>query len=276
MRIRDALQVATEQLETHSVARPRLAAEALLAHLLARDRAYLYAHDERELTSEEEAALDRAVTARAQGVPLQYITGYQEFYGRSFTVGPQVLIPRPETEIIVDQVLRLGGNRRPRIIDIGTGSACIAITLRLEIPGSSVVATDIALDALKLARHNATLLGATVWLACTDVMDAIQSQFDFVVANPPYVAPDEHPRLERGVRDFEPRAALVASGERTSMYARIITSAANSLKTGGYLLMEIGRGMEAEILPLLGSPWTLNPTVQDLQGIPRTVIARKR
>ncbi len=282
MTIRGALRGAAERLERHRVSNARLNAEVLLAHLLSVSREYLHAHDDRILLDAESDALENAIDERISGVPLQYIVGLQEFYGRYFHVSPAVLIPRPETEHIIEAVLEIhatwGQTPRCRILDVGTGSGCIGVTLALEIADSEVVAGDISEDAVRLAHKNAASLKARVGFVCMDVMDAVSGPFDFIVSNPPYVAPDDLSRLQREVRDHEPPVALFAPGapgdDGLGIYRRLILGASECLRPGGPLVMEIGLGMEERVLNLFGDEWDRLPTKADLQGIPRTIVAK--
>lgn len=280
MTIRDALRSAAERLELHHVSNARLTAELLLAHTLSVEREYLYSHDDRVLTGTELQALEDSIYDRTNGVPLQYIVGRQEFYGRYFRVTPAVLIPRPETEYIIEAVLGLGPRGRPprplSILDVGTGSGCIAVTLALEFPGANVFATDISFEALLVARENAIHLGAQVRFACMDVLDAVSGKFDFIVSNPPYVRRDEITRLQREVREHEPHVALFSPEDELAVYGRLIRGGEEMLKPGGHLIMEVGIGMDERVLPLFGPQWEKLPTKTDLQGIPRTVISRLR
>lgn len=276
MTIRDALRSAAERLERHYVSNARLTAELLLGHALTVTREYLYAHDDRVLEESEAQKLEDLIYDRIGGVPLQYIVGRQEFYGRYFQVNPAVLIPRPETEYIVEAVLEAGPRKDGcSILDIGTGSGCIAVTLALEISNSHVFAADISEAALRIARQNAAQLGAGVAFACIDAMDAIRSRFDFIVSNPPYVRRDQMTSLQREVRDHEPHVALFSPEDELSIYRKLIEGSGQMLTDGGYLIMEVGIGMDESVLALFGPDWQKLPTKSDLQGIPRTVIARK-
>jgi release factor glutamine methyltransferase len=271
--VREALRTAAERLERNRVSNVRLTAEVLLAHVLAVSREYLHAHDDRVLTEQESEALENAIYDRVSGVPLQYIVGKQEFYGRYFHVNPAVLIPRPETEFIIESVLALrSASQAPcRILDVGTGSGCIGVTLALEVPGSEVFASDISEQAVRVARENASRLDARVTFLCMDLLDAVRGPFDFIVSNPPYVSPGELSHLQREVRDHEPHIALFGGLE---VYKRLVDGASRILRDSGYLIMEIGFAMEEPILSLFGKEWDSLPTKTDLQGIPRTVIAQ--
>jgi release factor glutamine methyltransferase len=274
--IRDALRSAAERLDRHHVSNARLTAELLLGHVLSVSREYLYAHDDRVLEEPESQKLEELIYDRIGGVPLQYIVGRQEFYGRYFQVNPAVLIPRPETEYIVEAVLEVAPRKEGcTILDVGTGSGCIAVTLALEVPHSRVCAADISEAALQVARQNASQLGAGVSFACMDVMDAILGRFDFIVSNPPYVRRDQMTHLQREVRDHEPQVALFSPADELSIYQKLIDGSEQMLNAGGYLMMEVGIGMDEKVLALFGRQWEKLPTKTDLQGIPRTIIARK-
>jgi release factor glutamine methyltransferase len=275
MVIREALRKAAERLESHRVSSPRLNAEVILAYCLAVDKTYLYTHDDRTVGDAEFQKIEDALYERISGVPVQYIVGRQEFYGRYFTVNPDVLIPRPETEYIVEAVLDLHPTSGSTIIDVGTGSGCIGLTLALELPEAHVTITDISSRALLTARANAVQLGASAEIVCMDLLDAAGGPFDIVVSNPPYVSREEASRLQIEVREHEPHVALFGDEDGLAAYRNLIPSAERVLKPGGYLIMEIGAGMERRVLELFGTQWEIFPTRKDLQGIPRTVSARK-
>lgn len=279
MTVGEAIRSAAQRLELHRVSNARLTAEVLLAHVLSVEREYLYTHDDRLLTDAEYQGLDDGLYDRIRGVPLQYIIGHQEFYGRYFHVTPDVLIPRPETEYIVEAVLEVCGTRGqtgrpPRIFDVGTGSGCIAVTLAREIPDSEIFAADISEPALKVARTNALALGASVGFVCMDVLDAVSGTFDFIVSNPPYVRTSELNWLQREVREHEPHVALFSPDDELMIYRRLVSGAEKYLRPGGYLMLEIGIAMEERVLDLFDRRWQKFPTKTDMQGIPRTVIAK--
>jgi release factor glutamine methyltransferase len=273
--ILDALRSAAERLELHHVSNARLTAELLLAHLLSVEREYLYAHDDRVLNDNQSQKLEDLLYDRINGVPLQYIVGRQEFYGRYFRVNPAVLIPRPETEHVVEAVLESRPGPGTRILDVGTGSGCIAVTLALEIPGARVFASDISEAALQVAHENAAALNACVGFVCMDFLDAITGCFEFIVSNPPYVRPGDIHRLQREVREHEPHVALFSPADELEVYRRLMAGAERLLIEGGHLLMEVGIGMDEHVLELFGTGWEKLPTKADLQGIPRTVIIRR-
>jgi release factor glutamine methyltransferase len=256
-------------------------AELLLLHITGISRAELLTHPQRELSESQMSAYRAAIARRARNEPVQYITGTQEFYGRSFTVTPAVLIPRPETEHLVETVLALHPAPKwilpLRILDIGTGSGILAITLALELPNATVTATDISAEALAVARQNARSLGAKDHLrfVASDLFAALANErFDCIVANPPYVATDEV--LEPQVRDYEPVTALYAGEDGLAVYRRLIPEATKHLRRGGHLLVEIGHGQRDAVGNLLraGSFEGIR-FIDDLQGIPRVAIAKR-
>ena len=277
MTIREALRSAAERLDLHYVSNSRLTAELLLAHTLSVEREYLYSHDDRTLTEEELQSLDDRLYDRISGVPLQYIVGRQEFYGRNFQVNPSVLIPRPETEYIIEAVLEGDRPTRPvNILDVGTGSGCLAVTLALELADSKVFAADISFEALLVAKENAANLNAPVQFVCMDVVDGIATKFDFIVSNPPYVRRGEMTHLQREVREHEPHVALFSPEDELAIYRKLVRGGEAMLQHGGYLIMEVGIRMDEGVLGLFGAEWETLPIKTDLQKIPRTVIARLR
>jgi release factor glutamine methyltransferase len=273
--IREVLLEATHRLEIQRISDPRRCAEVLVAHFLNVDRTFLYTHDDRTVSEDDYASIENAIYERINGVPVQYIVGHQEFYGRDFIVTPDVLIPRPETEYIIDAVRDAKPGDASRIIDVGTGSGCIAVTLALEFPMAHVFAGDISEPALRIAKRNASRLGAAVHFVCMDVLDSVFGTFDFVVSNPPYVRRGEFTHLQREVREHEPHVALFSPDDELEIYRRLIAASARILQPGGRLIMEIGFAMEDAVVALLNAGWTKNPTLTDLQGIPRTVIAKR-
>jgi len=280
--LKQALALAVQQLESSDVGSPRLNAETLLMFVLGVNRAYLYAHPERELTGEEQARYDEVIAQRAKAIPSQYITGHQEFWGLDFLVSPAVLIPRPETEHLVETVLELAREaRQPRIVDVGTGSGCIALALAHELKGADIFGVDLSADALEIARANAARLQLDdrVRFLQSNVLEALAARrdFDFVVSNPPYVGFNEADKVQRSVFEYEPKMAVFAGDSGLDVIRPLIAEAHSTLKPGGWLAMEIGYSMRDAVLALLGPTlWETPTVVPDLQGIPRVIAARKR
>jgi release factor glutamine methyltransferase len=273
MTLRTALEQGTDLLVERAVPSARLTAEVLLCHALRKDRAYLYAHPEIELTELVWLHFGRYLHQRICGTPTQYITKRQEFYGREFRVGPDVLIPRPETEHVVEAALeRLSTGSR--VVDVGTGSGAIACTLALEAPVTAY-ATDISGAALRVAVQNAECLGAAVRFAQCDLMAAVACGcLDMVVSNPPYVGLDEQDGLQPEVRDYEPHVALFGGPRGTEVYERLVRESERVLRHRGWLVMELGyRSLEA-VAAMFGEGWTDVSEGPDLAGIPRVIAAR--
>jgi|SRR5579871_5927992 len=271
MTLQQALVQGTKLLEEGSIAAPRLTAEVLLSHAIHADRPFLYAHSERELREVEWIHYGRYLHERLNGKPTQYITGRQEFYGRDFRVTSDVLIPRPETELVVETALKVDARR---IIDVGCGSGAIAITLQSE-SHAQTYATDISSAALGVARENARRLGAEVEFIQTDVMDSIADRsMDAIVSNPPYVPLGERDGLQREVRDYEPETALFAGPTGFEIYRRLIGDAPRVLRHGGWLVLELGYNSRDRVRAMLGEGWREVRVVPDLAGIPRVLAAR--
>jgi release factor glutamine methyltransferase len=283
--LRDALTTAVNRLTAANAPSARLNAELLLMFTLDCDRAYLFAHPERELSAEEQCRYEEALAERARGVPAQYITGHQEFWDMDLIVSQAVLIPRPETEHVIEPVLRLesaGEGSRParasRIVDVGTGSGCIALALAKELPGAEIHATDISRAALEIARANAARLQleGRVRFHEKDLLQGLEpGSFDFVVSNPPYVGESEVDQVQLDVRKFEPRQAVFAGPSGLEVISRLIPQARDVLRPGGWLVMEIS-GTIAETAQGLLCSWLDVQVSKDLQGIPRVAAARTR
>jgi release factor glutamine methyltransferase len=264
-----ALRQGTKLLEDAGISAPRLTAEVLLSHALHHDRAWLYGHPEQKLREVEWLHYGRYLHQRLNGVPTQYITRTQEFYGRPFRVTPDVLIPRPETEHVVEAALAVRGSAR-RILDAGCGSGAIAITLQLET-GVDVFATDISQAALRVAAENASRLGASVNLVACDLVDAIAGRsIDVLVSNPPYVPEAELAGLPREVRDHEPHIALTSGPTGFEIYERLIAGARRVLRPGGRLILELGYNGSDRVQSLLDGFDDIR-LIADLAGIPRVV-----
>lgn len=272
MTIGEALRQGIEILANASVAVPRLTAEVLLGFATGRERVYFHAHPEQELSAVEWLHYGRYLYERTGGKPTQYITGRQEFYGREFRVTPDVLIPRPETEHVVETALEFARSGR-RVLDVGTGSGAIAITLQLET-GAEVWATDISLAAARVAARNAASLGAHVQVAVCDLVEAVlANSVDLVVSNPPYVPFEAEAGLQREVRDWEPHLALFAGPDGFDLYDRLVAAAPRVLRPGGWLVVELGFGCHEHVATLLDG-WRDLRIVPDLAGIPRVAAAR--
>ena len=253
-------------------------AELLLMFALGVDRAYLYGHSEHKLSDDEQNRYNSAIAERARGVPTQYITGHQEFWGLDFIVTPEVLIPRPETEHVIETVLELISDRKRalRIVDVGTGSGCIAVALAKELPKAEIHATDSSNSALQVARTNAARLEVEnrVRYHHTDLLAGLSPPFDFVLSNPPYVGESESDSVQLEVRKFEPRSAVFAGPTGLEVISRLIPQAYDVLRGDGWLIMEIS-GTIAEKTKQLLTNWDFE-FIPDLQSIPRVVRARKR
>lgn len=314
LNLRSALREAIARLEREHVPFAALAAELLLMHTLRQDRAWLYAHPEHELDATAREKYFALVARRASGVPTQHLTGHQEFWGLDFDVTPDVLIPRPETEHVIEVSLeRLGVSaanvdaaadspRRHaefRIADVGTGSGCIAIALAHELPAAHIVATDISPAALEIARRNAARHNVAKrinFIECnlleallreSQIMNhpsshnaglrASQSRsFDLIASNPPYIARSEAATLAREVREHEPESALYGGETGTELYAPLVAQAAKLLKPGGILVLELGHNSASHISRLLDTPeWTDVALTKDLAGIARVASARR-
>jgi release factor glutamine methyltransferase len=258
-----------------------------MAHTLQCDRSFILAHADDALTQEQENAFDGLLAIRMTGKPLQYITGHQEFYGLDFEVNSDVLIPRPETELLIETSLKLmvGLEDPPIICDVGTGSGCIAITLLHELrefPEAQVIALDISKSALIVAERNAARhsVASRIDFLLSNGFEALNPRdrlFDLIVSNPPYVRGDALEHLQREVRDFEPRSALEAGVDGLSVVRRLLAEAHDFLKPGGHLVFEIGFDQGEAVRQLIDEAvWQLLDIHLDLQGIPRTVSLKKR
>lgn len=282
--IAETLKEASERLRVSSVPNDLLDAQTLLAHALGKDRTYLIVNYHEPLAAEIRQVYEALIERRAAGEPLQYITGRQEFFGLDFEVTPAVLIPRPESELIVEEVIRLAQRERwerPTIVDVGTGSGCLAIAIAREIPRARVIATDLSPDAIAVARRNAirNQVGDRVGFVATDLLDALDEKpfAHVILSNPPYIAAAEIPELQREVRDWEPLMALTDRDDGLSFYRRLVRETPPRLLPGGYFICEMGYG-QSEAVSAMMSPevWQEIRLLDDLQGIPRTLVARLR
>jgi release factor glutamine methyltransferase len=275
--IATALLEASQFLRQGGVPEPRREAGSLLAHVMAKDRTFLISHAEDYLSDEDLEHFRELAKRRATGEPLQYITGLQDFYGREFNVSPAVLIPRPETELLVESALEVL-NDNARFCDVGTGSGCIAVTLLCERPNTSGVALDISAPALRIAQQNAEALSVADRLTLTrsDCFDSLPREvFDVIVSNPPYVSADVIPDLQREVKDHEPRVALTPGPDGLSIIRRLLDEAPAYLRKDGFMFLEIGFDQSDAVREWVkGTGWQLIDIKPDLQGISRIVVLK--
>lgn len=277
MRLHESLTHGANILEGVS-AQPRRDAELLLLRAIDRDRPFLLTHPEAELTPAQIAQYDAWLRRRITHEPIQYILGEQEFYGLTFAVTPDVLIPRPETEHLVEALLtRVRHDEALRIADVGTGSGAIAIALACALPRAHFTALDISEAALAVAQRNAAAhhVENRMQFLRSDLLNTVAGEhFDAIVSNPPYVAEADRAALEPQVRDYEPASALFAGPSGLDIYRRLIPQAYAALKPGGWLLMEIGQGQRDALAQLLTN-WNNLCFIDDLQKIPRVAVAQR-
>ena len=274
--IAEWLRWAASVFEAEGVYAPRLTAEVLLAHALGKDRAHLFAHSGEIADTESAARYRQFVAERCAGKPTQYITGRQEFFGLEFQVTPDVLIPRPETELLVEIAIEksAGGER---VVDVGTGSGAIAVAFKANRPGARVAACDISPSALAVAAGNALRLQASIDFTQCDLLEAFSGgRFDMVLSNPPYVPLGDIPGLQREVRDFEPPSALFAGPDGLDCYRRLIQDAPRVLRPGGWLILELGYNSRSAVLEMLhGEEWGEPEIFPDLAGFSRILAVTK-
>jgi release factor glutamine methyltransferase len=279
--ISSAIREGTQRLHEAAIAEPRREAGSLLAHVLGRDRSFIVAHADEPLTNEQSEALKLLVERRANGEPLQYLTAQQEFFKLDFEVTPDVLIPRPETELIVETALELLRNDPGAYFaDIGTGSGCIAISLLHELPAARAIATDISRAALRVAQRNAERHRVTDRLVLleSDGLSAldVNESFSLIASNPPYVSEDELKSVQREV-SYEPPGALAAGPDGLSVIRRLLADVPPFLRAGGHFVFEIGFGQSEAVEQLIDRHvWNLLERREDLQGIPRTFVLQKK
>jgi len=305
MPLRKALRQGLKALLDANIPSPELAAELLLMHVLGCDRSFLHSHPETEIPAETATQYFRLIEERLTGKPTQYITGHQEFWGLDFEVTPDVLIPRPETECLVETVLALvqpasdtrsgtgipagvleGNGVSPpgaaAMVDVGTGSGCVALALASELPGATLDAVDISAAALRVAKRNAQRFGlaARVRFHESDLLSVFLEEkppraFDVIVSNPPYVGRDELDMVQREVREFEPRLAWGGLEQAEEIYRRLFPQALELLKPGGHVAVEIGYQLQDRVVALLRDSWLDIEVRPDLSGLPRVLLARK-
>jgi len=284
MDIRTAWKQGAATLRAAGVASPVLAAARLLEHVLGCERAWLYAHPEHPLDVQQLERFRELVDRRAAGEPLQYLTGRQEFWGLDFEVTPAVLIPRPETEHVVEVTLeRLGQHRAKQalcVLDVGTGSGCLAVALARELSRARIWAVDLSAAALAVAMRNATRhgVGSRILFVHGDALEAFgDASLDVVVSNPPYVARSERNLLPREVAEHEPALAVFGGADGLEFYPRLINGAARVLLPGGLLVMELGAGLADRVRALCAEPlWDAITVTRDLAGTERVLAAERR
>ena len=282
----EAINRAATTLSDRGISNARLDAELLLRHVLGKDRAWVLAHIQDNLGAEHQKAFDHLASRREKREPLQYITGTQEFWGLDFIVTPVVLIPRPETELIIESSLKASsGTASPLIIDLCTGSGCIAVSLAKELPASRVLATDRSKNALDVARGNARKhqVSDRIRFFHGDLFEPLEEldirrKIDIIASNPPYVPEGLLHMLQPEVRDHEPELALVAGPEGTEIHRRIIDTAPDYLRSHGSLVMEMGIGQAEKVgqMIIASGAFHAPEILKDLAGIERVIVARKK
>lgn len=280
MNLDTALRQAVQLLDREGCPSARLTAEVLLMHAAGCDRAFLSAHPEHELTDVQQLHYARYLHERIHGRPTQYITGRQEFWSLEFRVNPSVLIPRPETEHLVEIAERRMRNTECRtVVDVGTGSGCIAIALANDLKAAQVFAADISADALRTAADNARRLGVAdrVHFFQGNLLTSLpDSAVDLVVSNPPYVSTADAATLQREVREHEPHQALFAGEDGLAVYRRLVPEAARVLRPGGWVVLELGYNVAEQVRGMFGDSWESLETTKDLAGIDRVLSARRQ
>ncbi len=278
-RIKEILEWTTRFFMEKGIEEPRLEAEVLLARVLQKDRVYLYANYEAPVNQEERVSYRGFISRRVNGEPLAYIVGYKEFMSLEFKISPDVLIPRPDTELLVETVIDLARDKGDlRICDVGTGSGAIAVSLAYYLPDSCVYASDICSRALEIARKNAQRHKVDVHFSLGDLLYPLlnEKKFDVITANLPYISPAEYAELEQGVRIYEPGKALLASGDGLDIYRRFLPQACTMLKSGAYLFIEIGSGQGEQALNM-GQEFEFSrrQILKDTAGRDRLLVLRK-
>lgn len=281
--IRQAIRDAERRLGRQGFSSPGLDAEVLLAHTLGVERTVLHRDMDRELTPPDRQTFGELVERRLRGEPVAYITGRKEFWSLDFKVGPGVLVPRPETEILVQAVLESAAGLAagaPLILEIGTGCGAVSVALAREMPKARIFSTDRSVEALRIARRNAAVHGVAhriFFIAC-NLLGPFRGAFDIILSNPPYLSESEYERLPDGIRMFEPREALVAGPEGTEFHREMIRHAGRFLNDGGWLFLEIGFDQKDAVRGLILRSGEFDPVrfIRDYAGIDRVVAARRR
>ena len=277
--IAESLKRAEQILRSCGIAEPKREAISLLMLATKRDKTFVYAHDEYILTEDEARTFDWFLQRRADREPLQYIAGVQEFYGLNFEVTPDVLIPRPETEMVVERAIKiLGAMVAPRFCEVGVGSGCIAVSILHAAGNARAIGLDVSAAALAVAGRNAEKHGVLdrLRLVESDVFDELPyEKFELIVSNPPYIPLRDFEDLQAEVRDFEPRGALTDGDDGLTIISRIVDEAPAYLLPRGFLLIEIGFDQSERVASMLDpGRWRSAELLPDLQGIPRLVCAQ--
>ncbi len=283
MTVREIIFEATQRLEEAGIPSARLDAEVLLAFLLRCDRLAFIKSPDDMLSEKQSADFDRLIARRAGGEPVAYLTGRKAFWSFVLEVNPSVLIPRPDTEVIVEEalsVLQQEAWSRPRILDIGTGSGAIALALACEAPGASVTATDISKAVLQTAQKNAAALKLDqILFREGDLFEPVDGRFDMIVSNPPYIGAKEYESLPAGVKNFEPEEALRAGQTGLEFYEKLIYQAHGYLAENGWLLLEIGARQKEEVRAIFEAHKDFYERIdvrEDYAGLPRVIKGRRR
>lgn len=284
MTVREIIFEATQRLEEAGIPSARLDAEVLLAFLLRCDKLAFIKNPDDHLSKKQWADFDRLIARRAGGEPVAYITGRKAFWSFTLEVNPSVLIPRPDTEVIVEEALAVLEQEpwsHPRILDIGTGSGAIALALACEAPGAAITATDISAAALKTAQKNAAALkpNHSIVFREGDLFESVDGRFDLIVSNPPYIGAEEYKSLPAGVKNFEPEEALRAGQTGLEFYEKLIYQAHGYLAENGWLLLEIGARQEQEVRAIFEAHKDFYERIdvrEDYAGLPRVIKGRRR
>lgn len=275
-----AIAAAAAKLQAAGIDDARREASSLLAFVLAKDAVFLFAHPEFTLSNDETANFAAVVERRANREPFHYIVGQKEFYGLEFLVAPGVLIPRPETELLVEDAINfLSELPQPQFLEIGVGSGCISVSILHNVPRSTAVGVDISQTALDIAAENAKRLHVAerFTLKLGDVYEDVEGKFDLIVTNPPYIPDSDLANLQTEVAGFEPHSALFGGSDGLDIVRRIVAGAPRFLKAGGQILIEIGFGQAASVKELFDAEiWGEIGFIRDLQGIERHVKAKFR
>jgi release factor glutamine methyltransferase len=282
-RLGEILKMLENQLQKCHVSTPRLDAEILVGHYVNRDRAALYRNGDYQLTEKELQDLRTGAGRRIKGEPIAYITGIKEFFSLEFEVTHHVLIPRPETEILIEEVLKLTENEtlpRGNVLEVGTGNGAISIALATKLSQMNFFAIDISQEALSIAKRNARKhdVDERIFFFCGNLFEPISEQFDIIVSNPPYISEEEYKHISPEIRDYEPRDALIAGPDGTEFHQKLITNSDTYLRKGGWLVMEMGYGQWKTVERLLreSQKYDYIGFQYDYAGIERVAKARRR